>query len=399
MQENVYTIVYSYEALQSEDFISMLYSDEKNDKVGKIIIPSFLFEKFYKKTYINEAIQIFKIFAKSAKVDIVDFTTGYDEKLFGFSSFTVFMASLKREKKFENLFVRIPLYTQEAIEIIRHGHKIFIEDEPKNLKNEITNENYVEARSKVAFIDTCYFVKMFESPYTGLNLMFEKNVKKLILSCNLEELLKIEKKEVFKYLIYFLNEKDKYNIEFVSTTPAYDKLYVCNDLLMLTHVLEFNQSADDQDEPTIYTYDLTLLYYCQLRHIKTSSEPELDSKILINDYTTKVAREISQTNIVDCIENKMSETNDAENKKGSIILPVINKKKQYYISSEYVEYTYSSIENRLYSTVKYLGEPKQKYFYIKNEIYVKVKGEILLYKVTLIDKVNNKATLSKTTLT
>ena len=73
------------------------------------------------------------------------------------------MASLKREKKFENLFVRIPLYTQEAIEIIRHGHKIFIEDDPKNLKNEITNENYVEARSKVAFIDTCYFVKMFES--------------------------------------------------------------------------------------------------------------------------------------------------------------------------------------------------------------------------------------------
>lgn len=98
MQENVYTIVYSYETLKSEDCISMLSSDEKNEKVGKIIIPSFLFEKVYKKTYINEAIQIFKIFAKSAKVEIVDFTTGYDEKLFGFSSFTVFMASLKRKK-------------------------------------------------------------------------------------------------------------------------------------------------------------------------------------------------------------------------------------------------------------------------------------------------------------
>ena len=302
MKENVkpkQSLVYTYEILNSEDIIEILSSDIENENIERIIIPHFLFKIANKKLTAKKTIEKIEIIEKSPKIKIDNFSMMYDEEKYGFSYFTLFMEYIKQKRTYKNIYVRIPLYSQEAIECLKLGYKVFVEnqeDEIGSILKNISPHNYVKARSNIAFIDTCYFVKMFES-YIGLNLLCENNTKKIIPSCVVEEMLHIDKQEIFKYLICFLNERKKYNIKLILTPAAYDELYVCNDLSMLSAIYPYKNKL------TVYSYDITLIYQCKLLNIKTSSkadtiEIEIDTEANTNIQNKDTENKEGQTNII-----------------------------------------------------------------------------------------------------
>lgn len=400
-------IVYTSTVLDPNSSLTDLSEDIKDPLIEKIIIPSFTLKtlniKYSRKGFPN----LVKLLEQSDKIEIIDFPVMYNN-VYETSYFILFMEYLVNVKKYKDLYIKSDC-NPESIEYIKRGYKIYISEDRSQLFRNMNKENYVFPKSKVAFIDTCYYINMFESFHIGLNLMLDSCIKKIILSCVLEELLNIKRLETFKFLIYFLNNKEKYNIEFINSAKAYSETFGCNDLAMLSDILRFKNKI------TIYTYDSEFAMQCMALGIKTSSStlPPLSSGPKANNaLNNENLNESKMEQIVDTIDlkeedssNEKSATNNigvgiTESKvdpKKLIEVPIIVRKNQIYISSKYVEAVFSNITSRMYSNVAY-SVKKEPIFLIRHGRYAKLPESDLAYQIIKIDTHSMRALLSRTTL-
>jgi hypothetical protein len=267
--------------------------------------------------------------------------------------------------------------------------------------HKITSENSIVAKSSIVFFDTCFYVEnMFTGSYIGLNILKDSSIKKIIYTAVLEELLKISEKEIFKTLLYFINNQKEYNIEVIKTEKTYTEPHFNHDLMMLSYVMKDKRSK----EITVYTLDYEFIMQCMALNISVSNGENLTNSSISECIKTDVKNEIDKKQfekesnaLLNNISEEGSENLDENNKPDKFIkLPIKIKNNITYISLKYVDAVYESLPGRLYSNI--LGKKGQEQFYqIRPTYYLKLLQNSNAYKVRRIDREKLEATLERTT--
>lgn len=363
------TVVYTLDAFDPKFINDNILSDIQNTDIKEIIIPSFILKKAYGSYYSQSLKKVINELQYSSKIVVKDFPILYSGvQNSTFSYFIIFM--MKISKEYKNLYIRTRDY-KIMIECLKRGFKIFSDKNYNTIFNYINQENTIVPKSNIIFIDTCYYINIFHS-YNGLNIIKDSSVKKIIFSCILEELLKINKIEVLEFLIFLINNKKEYNIEFISTSNAYSSPYFCNDLMMLSHVMQLKNSKAYNDL-TVYTADLEFAIQCIGLNIKIGDIPNLTDKNSIESSEDKTESDALQT------------------------IPILIKKGITYVAAKDVPIIFKSVAAGAYSDAFF--EKGVRYLKIKQGWHIKfsTKKE-RVFRVTRIDKQKSVAYFEKTSL-
>lgn len=361
------TLVYAFDALEPNNAPSIA-SDLNNDSIGKIIIPTFLLKEIKRNYNLSQLNPIIQLLSESPKVEYIDFPTIYSTNGIlkeGACYRNFVLCLLSKLKKYKNLFVKTNNFDL-MLECIKRNFRIYIRDEySTKLINHCKGCEYnIASPTKTIVVDTSYFVYMFENKI-GLNILFDPGIKKLILSVNLEELIKIQNMDVFYLLIFLLNNRKKYNIKYIIENKAYDKnscSYI-HDLLIITAALEHCTSKKDL---SICSVDLEFILQCL----------SLDINII-------QAVTITHNNVLN--DKKVIES-----------LPVKFKKGSAYLSSKYISVAYENIASRAYS--KALNIRNVNHFKVMVGSYVQIQNQKFLYRIIEINTKTSKVKLERTSL-
>ena len=370
-------VVYTVDALEPNN-VSLIAEDLNDDSIEKIIIPTFLLKEIKRNFNFNQLYAIIKLLSTSSKVEYIDFPTIYsvgDNHKAGACYRNFVLCLVSKLKKYKNLFVKTNNFDL-MLECIKRNFRIFIREEySSKLVNycEELKDNIVAPKTKSLVIDTSYFVYMFKEKI-GLNMLFDPNVKKIFLSVNLEELIKIQSMDVFYLLVFLLNNRKKYNIKYVVENKAYDKSscsYI-HDLLIITSALE----NVDKEDLTICSADLEFVMQCLALGINT------------------IQAVIQPQNNNSNEDEKIDESSNNSNHTKSF--PIKMKANTAYLSTKYILVAYEDIASKMYA--KSFKFHNKSFFKATVGKYVKICNQQFLYKIVEININTNTAKLERTTL-
>lgn len=374
------SLVYAIDALEPNNAPSIA-SDLNNDSIGKIIIPTFLLKEIKRNYHLSQFGPIIQLLSESTKVEYIDFPTIYsvDDSYKEGACYRNFVLCLvSKLKKYKNLFVKTNNFDL-MLECIKRNFRIFIREEYSNKVINYCEEhkdNIILPKTKNLVIDTSYFVYMSKEQI-GLNMLFDPGIKKLILSVNLEELIKIQNMDVFYLLIFLLNNRKKYNIKYVAENKAYDKSscsYI-HDLLIITSALE----NVDKEDLTICSADLEFVMQCLALGINTI-QAVIQPK---NNNSNEDEKNI-----------ELDENPDNSNHTKSF--PIKMKANTAYLSTRYISVAYEDIASKMYA--KSFKFHNKSFFKATVGKYVKICNQQFLYKIIEININTNTAKLERTTL-
>lgn len=370
-------VVYTVDALEPNN-VSLIAEDINDDSIEKIIIPTFLLKEIKRNFNFNQLYAIIKLLSTSSKVEYIDFPTIYsvgDNHKAGACYRNFVLCLVSKLKKYKNLFVKTNNFDL-MLECIKRNFRIFIREEySSKLVNycEELKDNIVAPKTKSLVIDTSYFVYMFKEKI-GLNMLFDPNVKKIFLSVNLEELIKIQSMDVFYLLVFLLNNRKKYNIKYVVENKAYDKSscsYI-HDLLIITSALE----NVDKEDLTICSADLEFVMQCLALGINT-----IQAVIQPQDNNSNE-------------DEKIDESSNNSNHTKSF--PIKMKANTAYLSTKYILVAYEDIASKMYA--KSFKFHNKSFFKATVGKYVKICNQQFLYKIIEINVKEHTVKLEKTTL-
>ena len=374
------SLVYAIDALEPNNAPSIA-SDLNNDSIGKIIIPTFLLKEIKRNYHLSQFGPIIQLLSESTKVEYIDFPTIYsvDDSYKEGACYRNFVLCLvSKLKKYNNLFVKTNNFDL-MLECIKRNFRIFIREEYSNKVINYCEEhkdNIILPKTKNLVIDTSYFVYMSKEQI-GLNMLFDPGIKKLILSVNLEELIKIQNMDVFYLLIFLLNNRKKYNIKYVAENKAYDKSscsYI-HDLLIITSALENVQKKD----LTICSADLEFVMQCLalgINIIHTNIQPQ-------NNNSNEDEKNIE-------LDENPNNSNHTKS------FPIKMKANTAYLSTRYISVAYEDIASKMYA--KSFKFHNKSFFKATVGKYVKICNQQFLYKIIEINVKKHTAKLEKTTL-
>lgn len=374
------SLVYAIDALEPNNAPSIA-SDLNNDSIGKIIIPTFLLKEIKRNYHLSQFGPIIQLLSESTKVEYIDFPTIYsvDDSYKEGACYRNFVLCLvSKLKKYKNLFVKTNNFDL-MLECIKRNFRIFIREEYSNKVINYCEEhkdNIILPKTKNLVIDTSYFVYMSKEQI-GLNMLFDPGIKKLILSVNLEELIKIQNMDVFYLLIFLLNNRKKYNIKYIAENKAYDKSscsYI-HDLLIITSALENVQKKD----LTICSADLEFVMQCLA----------LGINIIHTNIQNQNNNSKKNEKVIEVDENN----NNSDRIKS---FPIKIKRYTPYISSKYVSIAYENIAKKMYA--KSFKFNNEKFFKAIVGKYVKIYNQKFLYKIIEINVKKHTVKLERTTL-
>lgn len=374
------SLVYAIDALEPNNAPSIA-SDLNNDSIGKIIIPTFLLKEIKRNYHLSQFGPIIQLLSESTKVEYIDFPTIYsvDDSYKEGACYRNFVLCLvSKLKKYKNLFVKTNNFDL-MLECIKRNFRIFIREEYSNKVINYCEEhkdNIILPKTKNLVIDTSYFVYMSKEQI-GLNMLFDPGIKKLILSVNLEELIKIQNMDVFYLLIFLLNNRKKYNIKYIAENKAYDKnscSYI-HDLLIITSALE----NVEKEDLTICSADLEFVMQCLALGINI-----IHTNIQNQNNNSKKNEKVIE----------VDENNNNSNRIKSF--PIKIKRYTPYISSKYVSIAYENIAKKMYA--KSFKFNNEKFFKAIVGKYVKIYNQKFLYKIIEINVKKHTVKLEKTTL-
>lgn len=374
------SVVYAVDALEPNN-VALIAKDLNDDSIEKIIIPTFLLKEIKRNFNFNQLYAIIKLLSTSAKIEYIDFPTIYsvdDSHKAGACYRNFVLCLVSNRKKYKNLFVKTDNYDL-MLECIKRNFRIFIREEYSNKLLNYCDElkdNIVVPKTKSLVIDTSYFVYMFKEKI-GLNMLFDPNIKKIFLSVNLEELIKIQSMDVFYLLVFLLNNRKKYNIKYVVENKAYDKSscsYI-HDLLIITSALE----NIDKEDLTICSADLEFIMQCLALGINT-----IQAVIQPQNNNSNEDEKIIGLN-----ENS---NNSNYTKSFSIKM----KDNTAYLSTRDILVVYEDIASKMYA--KSFKFHNKSFFKATVGKYVKICNQQFLYKIIEININTNTAKLEKTTL-
>lgn len=364
------TLIYTVDALSPQLLQETLKKDIEDDTIKEIIVPVFIL-KAANNQYQNFS-KIMNELQYCSKIQIKDFPVLYSENYCHFDYLILFV--IHYSKYYRNLYIRTR-DNQIIIACLKRGFKVFIDKDDDVLFKNINSENYLFPNTNTVFFDTCYYCNMFKS-YIGLNILKDKKYKKIIISGILEELVKINEFEIFETLVYLLNQRKEYNIEFIISEKAYTEPYFYNDLSFLSYIMQLN-STKYKDDITVYTCDIEFTMQCMALKIKTSSNIVFDKEINLNKNLSNITTKKSST-------------------KSQIEVPIFIKNDNTYVSITDVPIVYKDIASGIYSNI--LNKNSIKYYQIKNGYYVKIKNEKNAFRISKIDIELAIANLEKTNL-
>ena len=374
------SLVYAIDALEPNNAPSIT-NDLNNDSIGKIIIPTFLLKEIKRNYHLSQFGPIIQLLSESTKVEYIDFPTIYsvDDSYKEGACYRNFVLCLvSKLKKYKNLFVKTNNFDL-MLECIKRNFRIFIREEYSNKVINYCEEhkdNIILPKTKNLVIDTSYFVYMSKEQI-GLNMLFDPGIKKLILSVNLEELIKIQNMDVFYLLIFLLNNRKKYNIKYVAENKAYDKnscSYI-HDLLIITSALE----NVEKEDLTICSADLEFVMQCLA----------LGINIIHTNIQNQNNNSKKNEKVIEVDENN----NNSDRIKS---FPIKIKRYTPYISSKYVSIAYENIAKKMYA--KSFKFNNEKFFKAIVGKYVKIYNQKFLYKIIEINVKKHTAKLERTTL-
>ncbi len=374
------TVVYAFDALKPNES-SSIAKDLNDPTIGKIIIPTFLLKEIKRNFNFNQLHAIIKLLSTSSKVEYIDFPTIYsvdDIHKAGACYRNFVLCLVSKLKKYKNLFVKTDNFDL-MLECIKRNFRIFIREEySSKLVNycEELKDNIVATKTKSLVIDTSYFVYMFKEKI-GLNMLFDPNIKKLILSVNLEELIKIQSMDVFYLLVLLLNNRKKYNIKYIVENKAYDKSscsYI-HDLLIITSALE----NVDKEDLTICSTDLEFVMQCLA--------------LGINTIQTVIQPQNNNSNEDEKIIELDENSNSSNHTKS---FPIKMKANTAYLSTRYILIAYEDVASKMYA--KSFKFHNKSFFKATVGKYVKIYNQQFLYKIIEINKNNHTAKLERTNL-
>lgn len=374
------SLVYAIDALEPNNAPSIA-SDLNNDSIGKIIIPTFLLKEIKRNYHLSQFGPIIQLLSESTKVEYIDFPTIYsvDDSYKEGACYRNFVLCLvSKLKKYKNLFVKTNNFDL-MLECIKRNFRIFIREEYSNKVINYCEEhkdNIILPKTKNLVIDTSYFVYMSKEQI-GLNMLFDPGIKKLILSVNLEELIKIQNMDVFYLLIFLLNNRKKYNIKYVAENKAYDKSscsYI-HDLLIITSALE----NVDKEDLTICSADLEFVMQCLA----------LGINIIHTNIQNQNNNSKKNEKVIEVDENN----NNSDRIKS---FPIKIKRYTPYISSKYVSIAYENIASKMYA--KSFKFNNEKFFKAIVGKYLKIYNQKFLYKIIEINVKKHTVKLERTTL-
>ncbi len=374
------TVVYAFDALKPNES-SSIAKDLNDPTIGKIIIPTFLLKEIKRNFNFNQLHAIIKLLSTSSKVEYIDFPTIYsvdDIHKAGACYRNFVLCLVSKLKKYKNLFVKTDNFDL-MLECIKRNFRIFIREEySSKLVNycEELKDNIVATKTKSLVIDTSYFVYMFKEKI-GLNMLFDPNIKKLILSVNLEELIKIQSMDVFYLLVFLLNNRKKYNIKYIVENKAYDKSscsYI-HDLLIITSALE----NVDKEDLTICSADLEFVMQCLA--------------LGINTIQTVIQSQNNNSNEDEKIIELDENSNSSNHTKS---FPIKMKANTAYLSTRYILIAYEDVASKMYA--KSFKFHNKSFFKATVGKYVKIYNQQFLYKIIEINKNNHTAKLERTNL-
>lgn len=374
------TVVYAFDALKPNES-SSIAKDLNDPTIGKIIIPTFLLKEIKRNFNFNQLHAIIKLLSTSSKVEYIDFPTIYsvdDIHKAGACYRNFVLCLVSKLKKYKNLFVKTDNFDL-MLECIKRNFRIFIREEySSKLVNycEELKDNIVATKTKSLVIDTSYFVYMFKEKI-GLNMLFDPNIKKLILSVNLEELIKIQSMDVFYLLVFLLNNRKKYNIKYIVENKAYDKSscsYI-HDLLIITSALE----NVDKEDLTICSTDLEFVMQCLA--------------LGINTIQTVIQSQNNNSNEDEKIIELDENSNSSNHTKS---FPIKMKANTAYLSTRYILIAYEDVASKMYA--KSFKFHNKSFFKATVGKYVKIYNQQFLYKIIEINKNNHTAKLERTNL-
>lgn len=374
------SVVYAVDALEPNN-VALIAKDINDDSIEKIIIPTFLLKEIKRNFNFNQLYAIIKLLSTSAKIEYIDFPTIYsvdDSHKAGACYRNFVLCLVSNRKKYKNLFVKTDNYDL-TLECIKRNFRIFIREEYSskllNYCDEL-KDNIVVPKTKSLVIDTSYFVYMFKEKI-GLNMLFDPNIKKIFLSVNLEELIKIQSMDVFYLLVFLLNNRKKYNIKYVVENKAYDKSscsYI-HDLLIITSALE-NINKEDL---TICSADLEFIIQCLALGINTIQA--------VIQHQNNNSNEDEK--IIGLDEN-------SSNSNYTKSFPIKMKANTAYLSTRYILVVYEDIASKMYA--KSFKFHNKSFFKATVGKYVKICNQQFLYKIIEININTNTAKLERTTL-
>lgn len=374
------SVVYAVDALEPNN-VALIAKDLNDDSIEKIIIPTFLLKEIKRNFNFNQLYAIIKLLSTSAKIEYIDFPTIYsvdDSHKAGACYRNFVLCLVSNRKKYKNLFVKTDNYDL-MLECIKRNFRIFIREEYSskllNYCDEL-KDNIVVPKTKSLVIDTSYFVYMFKEKI-GLNMLFDPNIKKIFLSVNLEELIKIQSMDVFYLLVFLLNNRKKYNIKYIVENKAYDKSscsYI-HDLLIITSALE----NIDKEDLTICSADLEFIMQCLALGINTIQAVIQPQNNNFNE----------DEKIIGLNENS---NNSNYTKSFSIKM----KDNTAYLSTRDILVVYEDIASKMYA--KSFKFHNKSFFKATVGKYVKICNQQFLYKIIEININTNTAKLEKTTL-
>lgn len=374
------SVVYAVDALEPNN-VALIAKDINDDSIEKIIIPTFLLKEIKRNFNFNQLYAIIKLLSTSAKIEYIDFPTIYsvdDSHKAGACYRNFVLCLVSNRKKYKNLFVKTDNYDL-TLECIKRNFRIFIREEYSskllNYCDEL-KDNIVVPKTKSLVIDTSYFVYMFREKI-GLNMLFDPNIKKIFLSVNLEELIKIQSMDVFYLLVFLLNNRKKYNIKYVVENKAYDKSscsYI-HDLLIITSALE-NINKEDL---TICSADLEFIIQCLA--------------LGINTIQAVIQHQNNNSNECEKIIGLDENSNNSNYTKS---FPIKMKANTAYLSTRYILVVYEDIASKMYA--KSFKFNNKSFFKATVGKYVKIYNQQFLYKIIEININTNTAKLERTTL-
>lgn len=374
------SVVYAVDALEPNN-VALIAKDINDDSIEKIIIPTFLLKEIKRNFNFNQLYAIIKLLSTSAKIEYIDFPTIYsvdDSHKAGACYRNFVLCLVSNRKKYKNLFVKTDNYDL-TLECIKRNFRIFIREEYSskllNYCDEL-KDNIVVPKTKSLVIDTSYFVYMFKEKI-GLNMLFDPNIKKIFLSVNLEELIKIQSMDIFYLLVFLLNNRKKYNIKYVVENKAYDKSscsYI-HDLLIITSALE-NINKEDL---TICSADLEFIIQCLA--------------LGINTIQAVIQHQNNNSNEDEKIIGLDENSNNSNYTKS---FPIKMKANTAYLSTRYILVVYEDIASKMYA--KSFKFHNKSFFKATVGKYVKICNQQFLYKIIEININTNTAKLERTTL-
>ncbi len=374
------SVVYAVDALEPNN-VALIAKDINDESIEKIIIPTFLLKEIKRNFSFNQLYAIIKLLSTSAKIEYIDFPTIYsvdDSHKAGACYRNFVLCLVSNRKKYKNLFVKTDNYDL-TLECIKRNFRIFIREEYSskllNYCDEL-KDNIVVPKTKSLVIDTSYFVYMFKEKI-GLNMLFDPNIKKIFLSVNLEELIKIQSMDVFYLLVFLLNNRKKYNIKYVVENKAYDKSscsYI-HDLLIITSALE-NINKEDL---TICSADLEFIIQCLA--------------LGINTIQAVIQHQNNNSNECEKIIGLDENSNNSNYTKS---FPIKMKANTAYLSTRYILVVYEDIASKMYA--KSFKFNNKSFFKATVGKYVKIYNQQFLYKIIEININTNTAKLERTTL-